>query len=136
MSSQPQTPALQLGCLLRGPLGGYVGIDKDRLKILQTRLSHSDRRSGLAPQSRTAFGMTVTCCTMTMITDFDAEPVERVGVDNDGGSGGVDDGVGVDGDDDVGNIDDLSGIDAEPVEHVGKLASLFLKLVGLQSEME
>ena len=75
---------------------------------------------------------------MAMITDFDAEPVERVGVDNDGGSGGVDDGVGVDvdGDDDVGNIDDLSGIDAEPVKHVGKLASLFLKLVGLQSEME
>ena len=43
---------------------------------------------------------------MTMITDFDAEPVERVGVDNGGGSGGVDDGVGVgvDGDDDGGNI--------------------------------
>ena len=71
---------------------------------------------------------------MAMITDFDAEPVERVGVDNDGGSGGV--GVGVNGDDDGGNIQDLSGIDAEPVEHVGKLASLFLKLVGLQSEME
>ena len=77
---------------------------------------------------------------MTIAPDFDAEPVERVGVDNDGGSGGVDDGVGVgvgvDGDDDVGNIDDLSGIDAEPVEHFGQLASFFLKLVGLQSEME
>ena len=73
---------------------------------------------------------------MTIAHDFDAEPVKRVGVDNDGGSGGVDDGVGVDGDDDVGNIDDLSGIDAEPVEHFGQLASFFLKLVGLQSEME
>ena len=66
--------------------------------------------------------------------DFDAESVKRVGGYNGDGNGGV--GVGVNGDDDVGNIDDLSGIDAEPVEHFGQLASFFLKLVGLQSEME
>ena len=95
-------------------------------------LSHSALMSGLAPQSRTALGITVTC-------GVDCEDTKDTATDHDDDDCGNDDyDHDQDNDDhdyyDHDDHDDayLTCIDSEPVKHLCQLASLLLKLICLQ----
>ena len=86
--------------------------------------SHSALRSGLAPQSRTALGITVTC---DDIVKYEGTKDSTAAADDE------DDGcVNADYDHDAYDNSYLTCIDSEPVKHLCQLASLLLKLICLQ----